>query len=113
MYDKTSKGTVYYWELASSQGASFVIFARGFEYQYAKDEIKKNRDVVSIRQANPYDYYYKFRHEVFTHKLTKSLQWWQIDFDESDWQMDMDLEDFINKNIEKWKAIKTNPFSYE
>ena len=110
MYDKTSKGTVYYWGLISSKGVSVVIFATGFEYQYAKDEIKKNRDVIFIRKAKECDYYSKFRHEVFTHELTKSLQWWQIDFDESDWHRDINVKDFISENIEQWKAIQTNPY---
>lgn len=113
MYEQTSKGTIYYWELAGSQGASFIVFANGKEYQQAKAEIIRNRDVVHIRRANQYDYYCKFRQEVFADELTQSLQWWQIDFDENDWRMDMNVKEFINNNIEKWKSIKTNPYSYE
>jgi hypothetical protein len=85
-YEKTSNGIEYTDELASSNGAAFVLYptaAHNTEsIKAAVRELFNNRDVVSMKVANERDWDERYRTEIFAHPLTRTLRWYEINADD-------------------------------
>lgn len=86
MNEYTSNGIMYTWELASSEGASFILFPSSdntkSQISAAKTEIRRSRDVVSLKLANEEDLDYHFKSAIFREPETRKLKWYQIEQDE-------------------------------
>jgi len=82
-YLKTTNGIEYSEELCSSQGMAFMLFpAKEHSPAMIKQAIREifnERDVVSMKVATERDWDERYLSEVFTHPLTKSLKWYEID----------------------------------
>jgi hypothetical protein len=86
MKEQTKNGIMYTWDIASSQGASFILFPESTHTQeqirQAKAEIRNDHDVVSLKVADENDRDYLYKGEVFSIPETKPLKWYQIEQDE-------------------------------
>ena len=75
-------GIEYTEEIASSEGASFVLFPTARHttemVKAAIREIFNNRDVVSMKVANERDWDERYRAEIFAHPLAGPLRWYEI-----------------------------------
>lgn len=84
--EKTSNGIMYTWDIASSQGASFILFPEAThtkeQIKQAKAEIRRNQDVVSMRVADENDRDYFYKGEIFRIPATRPLKWYQIEQDD-------------------------------
>ena len=85
MLSTTPNGISYEEDIVSSEGASFILFPEKNQTQdevkKAKEWIRSNRDVVSIRVAKEDDWDEIYKSEIFRHKLTKPLKWYEIKSD--------------------------------
>ncbi|MDB5158301.1 MAG: hypothetical protein JWR50_3008 [Mucilaginibacter sp.] len=81
-YEKTTNGIEYIDEIASSEGASFVLFpTAGHTPEMIKEAIREifdNRDVVSLKVANERDWNERYRTEIFAHPLICPLKWYEV-----------------------------------
>ncbi len=70
-YEKTRNGIEYTDEIASSEGACFVLFQTAEQtpemVKEAIREIFNDRDVVSLKVANEKDWDERYRSEIFAH----------------------------------------------
>lgn len=86
MKEYTSNGIMYTWELASSEGASFILFPEEGtskeEIEKAKQYLKNNQDVVWLKVANEDDRDYLYKSDYFRDPRTRPLKWYQIEQDE-------------------------------
>lgn len=77
---------MYTWDIASSQGASFILFPEAThtkeQIKQAKAEIRRNQDVVSMRVADENDRDYFYKGEIFRIPATRPLKWYQIEQDD-------------------------------
>lgn len=78
----TKNGILYTWELASSEGASFILFPSATntkeEIETAKNDIRNSQDVVWMKVANDDDRDYLYKSEIFRIPETRDLKWYQI-----------------------------------
>lgn len=85
-YEKTSNGIEYTDEIASCDGASFVLYPTAEHNQgmikAAIRELFNERDVVTMKVANEKDWDERYRTEIFAHPLTRSLRWYEINADD-------------------------------
>jgi hypothetical protein len=85
-YEKTTGGIEYTDELASSDGASFVLYPTAEHtaemVKAAIRELFDNRDVVSMKVATGRDWDERYRTEIFAHPLTRTLRWYEINADD-------------------------------
>ena len=111
--EQTANGIEYGWGLANSQGAWFVLFPdknhTNDDIKTAKQLIRNNQDVVSMRVANDGDRYDRFRAEVFRTKKTRHLHWSQIELGIDDWKKankeELTVEGFVNKMLPIWEKL--------
>lgn len=86
MNEHTKNGIMYTWDIASSQGASFILFPESHHTQkqikQAKAEIRNDHDVVSLKVADEDDRDYLYKGEIFRIPATRPLKWYQIEQDE-------------------------------
>lgn len=79
-------GIEYTEEIASSEGASFVLFPTARHttemVKAAIREIFNNRDVVSMKVANERDWDERYRTEIFAHPQSRHLKWYEISADD-------------------------------
>jgi hypothetical protein len=84
--DKTSNGISFSEEIASINGASFLLFPDEIHTKEmidkAKKEIRDSRDVVSIRVANDRDRDEQYRWDIFKNPLVRKLRWYEINADD-------------------------------
>jgi len=87
-YEKTTNGIEYTDEIASSDGASFILYPTAEhtteQVKEAVRELFDNRDVVSMKVANERDWDERYRSEIFAHPLTRPLKWYEINADDYD-----------------------------
>jgi len=80
--ETTTIGMEFTWDLAGSQGASFILYPTDAhttkEVKEAKQELRDSRDVVSIRVASTHDLVDRFNDAIFSHPDTKKLKWYEI-----------------------------------
>jgi hypothetical protein len=80
--ERTTNGIMYTEEIISIYGASFMLFPTADDtpemIAEAKNEIKQDRDVVSLSVATQKDWDELYRGEVFKHPLTRHLKWYEI-----------------------------------
>jgi hypothetical protein len=85
-YEKTTNGIEYTDEIASSEGASFVLYPAAEhtpgQIKEAIRELFDNRDVVSMKVANERDWDERYRTEIFAHPLTRPFKWYEINADD-------------------------------
>ncbi len=102
MNEYTNNGIMYTWELAGSNGASFILFPNSDhtpeQIQAAKQELRDSRDVVALRVANDSDLDDQFITAIFRVPALKHLRWYEIDQDE--------------KTVRKERLKGTSPFDY-
>ena len=86
MKEYTNNGIMYTWELAGSQGASFILFPTADNTQEqinaAKQELRNSHDVVSLRVASEEDMDDLYKTDYFRDKRVRPLKWYQIEQDE-------------------------------
>ncbi len=86
MKEYTKNGIMYTWELAGSQGASFILFPTADNTQEqinaAKQDLRDSRDVVSLRVASEEDMDDLYKSDYFRDPRTHALKWYQIEQDE-------------------------------
>ena len=84
-YEKTTNGVMYTESIVSSNGAGFILYPdEHHTKKIIKDaiaEIKRNRDVVSVRMANDEDRDDLYRTEIFRHPAVRPLRWYEINAD--------------------------------
>jgi len=84
--EKTTNGITYTEAIASSEGASFILFPDKNHtlemLAVAVKEIKQSRDVVSIRIATEEDRDEQYRTEIFINPATHTLRWYEINADD-------------------------------
>lgn len=87
MKEYTTNGILYTWELAGSEGASFILYPTDnnskAEINAAKAELRHNHDVIWLRLANEDDRDYLYKGDIFRIPETKPLKWYQIEQDEA------------------------------
>ena len=107
-YEKTKNGIEYTDEIASCDGAAFVLFpTTEHTPQMIKDaitEIFNNRDVVSLKVADDKDWDDRFRSEIFAHPLTRPLRWYEINADDrsqlrAERLKGTTVDDYVNKFV--------------
>jgi len=80
--DQTNNGISFHEEIASSEGASFILLPEPQHtpenIKAAKREIRMNRDVVSIHVATDSDRDNFYIKEIFRQHECRSLRWFQI-----------------------------------
>jgi hypothetical protein len=85
-YEKTKNGIEYIDEIASSDGAAFILFPTAEQtpnmIKDAISEIFNERDVVSLKVANDKDWDERYRSEIFAHPFTRPLRWYEINADD-------------------------------
>ncbi|MFA7307646.1 MAG: hypothetical protein WC026_13340 [Hyphomicrobium sp.] len=85
MKEYTSNGIQYTYDL-SSNGGHFTLFATANhtekEILNAKNELKHERDVVSLKLATDEDFDDYFKLEYFRDARLRNLKWWQINQNE-------------------------------
>jgi hypothetical protein len=85
-YEKTKNGIEYTDEIASINGAAFVLYpTAGHAEEMVKTAIRElfnDRDVVSMKVANERDWDERYRTEIFAHPSTRSLRWYEINADD-------------------------------
>ncbi|MCR8557362.1 hypothetical protein KXD93_06900 [Mucilaginibacter sp. BJC16-A38] len=122
-YEKTSNGIEYTDELASSNGAAFVLYptaAHNTEMiKAAIRELFNNRDVVSMKVANERDWDERYRTEIFAHPLTRTLRWYEINADdygllrrerEKGTTTEQYVKTFVLPFIEETEAVNLNKY---
>jgi hypothetical protein len=81
-YEKTTNGIEYTDEIASINGAAFVLYPTAEHSEEmvkaAIRELFNNRDVVSMKVADERDWDERYRTEIFAHPLTRSLRWYEM-----------------------------------
>jgi hypothetical protein len=86
MYEKTRNGIEYIDEIASIEGAGFVLFPTAEQtpkmVKEAIREIFNDRDVVSLKVANEKDWDERYRSEIFAHPFSRPLRWYEINADD-------------------------------
>jgi hypothetical protein len=87
-YEKTSNGIEYTDEIASSDGAAFVLYPTAEHTQEmvkaAIRELFNERDVVAMKVADTRDWDERYRSEIFAHPWTHALRWFEINADDYD-----------------------------
>ena len=85
-YEKTKNGIEYTDEIASINGAAFVLYPTAEHTEEmikaAIRELFNDRDVVSMKVANERDWDERYRTEIFAHPLTRNLRWYEINADD-------------------------------
>lgn len=85
MQEHTKNGIMYTWDIAGSQGASFILFPTekntAQEIAEAKNELRNSHDVVSLSIADENDRDYFYKGAIFRIPETKPLKWYQIEQD--------------------------------
>ncbi len=86
MLETTTNGINFSDTLVSSEGAAFILYPSKEHTQeqinQAKRELRNSRDVVSLKIADCGDLDYLYKSEIFRHKDTRSLKWYEIEQDE-------------------------------
>ncbi len=86
MKEHTKNGILYTWDISSSQGASFILFPEPHHTQeqirQARQELRNDHDVVSLRVADENDRDYLYKGEIFRIPETRNLKWYQIEQNE-------------------------------
>lgn len=103
----TANGIKYTWDLAGSQGASFLLFP---ERKHTKDDVQKakawlkdNHDVVSLKVANEDELDYEYRARIFEEPQTKPLKWYEMNVDNPTLiRMERKLGTTPLQYVEKW-----------
>jgi len=106
-YETTTNGIKYTEDIVSSQGAAFILYPdanhTSEDVKNAKDEIRRNRDVVYMRVASEYDRNEAYKAEVFRIPATRPLKWYEIEQDEDVLQRERlkgtTPEEFVNKFV--------------
>jgi hypothetical protein len=85
MKEYTANGIMYTWELAGSEGASFMLFPEEShapeQIKAAKQWLRDNHDVVSLHIASEEDRDDLYKTEYFRDKRTRDLKWYEIEQD--------------------------------
>ena|ERR1700761_2006367 len=85
-YEKTTNGIEYTDEIASIDGASFVLYPTAEHTEAmiksAIRELFNERDVVAMKVANARDWDERYRTEIFANPLIRSLRWYEINADD-------------------------------
>jgi hypothetical protein len=113
--EQTSNGVRYDWWLAGPQGAGFLIFQDHHtdkEVNEAIKELRRQRDVVTLRKANAEEIVERFIKDVCDVGIAKGLTFFQIRYDAKDLLLAMSLkstpEEYVEKHFKKWN--KNIPF---
>jgi len=84
--EKTSNGILYTEEIASIDGASFMLFPeKGHTPEMiaeATRELRSERDVVSLTVATETDRDELYRSGIFKHPAIRTLRWYEINADD-------------------------------
>lgn len=82
MEEHTKNGIFFTEEIASINGAEFVLYPEPThtkqQIREAIAEIKDNRDVVYIKVADERDRDERYIRDIFRHPLTHQLRWFQV-----------------------------------
>ncbi len=85
-YERTTNGIEFADEIASSEGANFVLIpTAAYTAEQVKEAIREifdNRDVVYLKVAHERDWDERYRSEIFAHPVTRSLKWYEINADD-------------------------------
>lgn len=113
--ETTSNGVRYEWWLAGPEGARFLIFKDNHtdeEVNEAIKELRRQRDVVTLRKANPEEIVERFIKDVCNIAIAKGLTFFQIRYDAKDLLLAISLkstpEEYVKKHFKKWN--KNIPF---
>ena len=86
LVEYTSNAIAYTWELAGSEGASFILYPNKDHTQKqiadAKRELRNQRDVVHMKIASEEDRDYLYKSAIFRVPSTSKLKWYEIEQDE-------------------------------
>lgn len=112
--ETTTNGMRYKWCLAGPQGAGFVVFIDNHTTEELKEairEIRREQDVVWIRQANKEDLIEDYWQKVFRYAdTTYYLSWKQIDYDIPELSNAMRTgktpEQYVDSKWKIWKSPK-------
>jgi len=87
-YEKTRNGIEYTDEIASSEGAGFVLYPAAEHtpemIKAAICELFNERDVVAMKVADARDWDERYRTEIFAHHWVRTLRWYEINADDYD-----------------------------
>jgi hypothetical protein len=88
IYEKTKNGIAYTDEIASINGAAFVLYPTAEHtpemVKAAIEELFNERDVVAMKVANERDWDERYRSEIFAHPWTHALRWFEVNADDYD-----------------------------
>jgi len=118
--DRTSNGVPYHWWLAGPEGGHFMLFLNpnltrsGAEG--ARNELRRDRDVVSFRKPTMEDWYALYRNAVFAHPDVKKFKWYEVNIDdiETEYRKGTTVDNYVkgfvlpHRESTKQKIIERN-----